>query len=65
MPLPFFICREKLKGKVKRFKVTVKRPEIYKPFGFLIAILSLFKLSGFTVLVNYFIIMVKVKTLHM
>ena len=50
---------------MKRFKMTVKRPEIYKPFGFLIAIISLFKLSGFTVLVNYFIIMVKVKTLYM
>ena len=61
MPLSFFICRKKLNENVKRFKMTVKRPEIYKPFGFLIVILSLFKLSGFTVLVNYFIIMVEVK----
>ena len=50
---------------MKKIETTVKRPEIYKPFGFLIAILSLFKLSGFTVLVNYFIIMIKVKTIYM
>ena len=38
----------------------MKKPEIYKPFCFLIVIFGLFQLSGFAVLANYSIVLVKV-----
>ena len=50
---------------MKEIKTTVKRPEIYKPFGFLIVIFGLLELSGFAVLANYSIIMIQVRTLNM
>ena len=45
---------------IENAKTTVKRPEIYNPFRFLIVIFGLLELSGFAVLANYSIIMVEV-----
>ena len=39
---------------------TLKKPEVYKPFGFLIVIFGLLELSGFAVLANYSIVLMKV-----
>ena len=39
----------------------IKKPEFYKPFRFLIIILGLLELSGFAVLANYSIVLVKVR----
>ena len=38
----------------------MKRPEVYKPFLFLVILLGLLELSGFAVMANYSIILVKV-----
>ena len=56
------ITREKATETMKNIKNTIKRPEIYKPFRFLIVIFGLLELSGFAVLANYSIIMVQVKS---
>ena len=63
--LTSIIFREKVKDKFKETKKTIKRPEIYKPFGFLIVIFGLLELSGFAVLANYSIIMVQVKFIYL
>ena len=47
--------------KMENIKKTIKRPEIYKPFRFLIVIFGLLELSGFAVLANYSIIMLEVR----
>ena len=39
---------------------TIKKPEVYKPFTFLLVLLGFLELSGFAVLANYSIILVKV-----
>ena len=39
----------------------VKTPEFYKPFRFLIVILGLLELSGFAVLANYSVVLMKVR----
>ena len=49
-----------MNSKLDWVKATVVRPEIHKPFGILIVIFGLLELSGFAVLANYSIIMVKV-----
>ena len=55
-----YLIRQKVKDKFEAVKMTAKRPEIYKPFRFLIVIFGLLELSGFAVLANYSIIMVEV-----
>ena len=60
--LQLSFIRKKVKDKVENIKVTAKRPEIYKPFRFLIVIFGLLELSGFAVLANYSIIMVEVRS---
>ena len=55
-----YFIRKKVKDKFENVKMTAKRPEIYKPFRFLIVIFGLLELSGFAVLANYSIIMVEV-----
>ena len=52
--------RSRVMETIENAKTTVKRPEIYKPFRFLIVIFGLLELSGFAVLANYSIIMVEV-----
>ena len=39
---------------------TIEKPEVYKPFAFLLVLLGFLELSGFAVLANYSIILVKV-----
>ena len=43
-------------------KTSMKRPDVYKPFLFLVVIFGLLELSGFAVLANYSIILIKVLT---
>ena len=43
-----------------RISSTIKKPEVYKPFAFLIVIFGLLELSGFAVLANYSIVLIKV-----
>jgi hypothetical protein len=52
--------RDRINAKITRAKATFGRPEIYKPFCFLIVVFGLLELSGCAVLANYSVIMVEV-----
>ena len=56
-----FNFRDRIKANAIWAFGIVKKPEFYKPFRFLIIILGLLELSGFAVLANYSIVLVKVR----
>ena len=52
--------RDNAKGRMRRTKDMLLRPNLYKPFSILIVIFGLLELSGFAVLANYSVILIKV-----
>ena len=55
--IPF---RDKASAKKAWILNVIKKPEVYKPFAILTIIFGLLELSGFAVLANYSIVLVKV-----
>ena len=49
------------KTKATKLLKEFKKPQVYKPFGFLLVILSLLELSGFAVLSVYSVTLLEVK----
>ena len=52
--------RDNAKERIRWTKDMLLRPNVYKPFAILIVIFGLLELSGFAVLANYSVILIKV-----